>query len=93
MMTFIPVGGLANRMRSIHSAISLCENDKMQIYWFKDQGLNCRFEHIFKPIPLPYVTLKEASIVVEKPQEPETNTPTTEVKFRIEEIVRSIAYI
>ena len=36
MMTFIPVGGLANRMRSIHSAISLCENDKMQIYWFKD---------------------------------------------------------
>ena len=62
MMTFIPVGGLANRMRSIHSAISLCENDKMQIYWFKDQGLNCRFEHIFKPIPLPYVTLKEASI-------------------------------
>jgi hypothetical protein len=61
MMTFIPVGGLANRMRSIHSAISLCENDALQIYWFKDQGLNCRFEHLFHPIPLPHVTLKEAN--------------------------------
>lgn len=61
MMTFIPVGGLANRMRSIHSAISLCENDELHIYWFKDQGLNCRFEHLFKPVPLPNVTLKEAN--------------------------------
>ena len=61
MMTFIPVGGLANRIRSIHSAISLCENDGLQIYWFKNQGLNCRFEHLFRPIPLPHVTLKEAN--------------------------------
>lgn len=62
MMTFIPVGGLANRMRSIHSAIALCKNDELQICWFKDRGLNCRFEHLFKPIPLPHVTLKEANL-------------------------------
>lgn len=51
MLTFIPVGGLANRMRSISSAISLSDGDNMHIYWFKDQGLNCRFDQLFKPIP------------------------------------------
>lgn len=88
MMTFIPVGGLANRMRSIHSAISLCENDDLQIYWFKDQGLNCRFEHLFKPIPLPHVMLKEASfrdkILYDRPRKKNLYIPKLYQRLRFD---------
>lgn len=62
MITFIPVGGLANRMRAIDSAISLAENDDVQIYWFKDKGLNSCFHQLFQPIPFSNVKLKEANL-------------------------------
>ena len=62
MITFVPVGGLANRMRAIHSAISLAENDEVRICWFKDKGLNCSFHHLFQPISLSNVKLKEAGL-------------------------------
>ena len=62
MITFVPVGGLANRMRAIHSAISLAENDEVRICWFKDKGLNCFFHHLFQPISLSNVKLKEANL-------------------------------
>lgn len=88
MMTFIPVGGLANRMRSINSAISLCENDELQIYWFKDQGLNCCFEHIFQPIPLLHVTLKEAKnwdkILYDRPRRKNLYIPKLYQKLRFD---------
>ena len=61
MITFVPVGGLANRIRSIQSAISLSGDDELRIYWFKDQGLNCNFYQLFEPIPLQNVTLKETN--------------------------------
>ena len=62
MITFVPVGGLANRIRSIQSAISLSGDDELRIYWFKDQGLNCNFYQLFEPIPLQNVTLKETNL-------------------------------
>lgn len=62
MITFVPVGGLANRMRAIHSAISLAENDEVQICWFKDKGLNCCFHQLFQPISFTNVKLKEANL-------------------------------
>ena len=62
MITFVPVGGLANRMRAIDSAIALAQDTHhdLRIIWFKDQGLNCRFCDLFQPIPLLGVTVKEA---------------------------------
>ena len=62
MITFVPVGGLANRMRAIHSAISLAENDEVRICWFKDKGLNSCFHQLFQPISLSNVKLKEANL-------------------------------
>lgn len=48
-----PIGGLANRMRAIDSAVNLSKTTKsdLQIYWIKDEGLNCNFNSIWKPIP------------------------------------------
>ena len=52
MIIFIPVGGLANRMRVIDSAVGLCKanNEDYTIYWMKDYGLNCSFSKIWKPL-------------------------------------------
>lgn len=52
MYLFYPVGGLANRMRVINSAVQLCTelNKSYRIYWLKDTGLNCSFNTIWKPI-------------------------------------------
>ncbi len=47
-----PKGGLANRMRTIDSAVNLFDgrSDKLRIYWIRNNGLNCNFQHIFKQI-------------------------------------------
>lgn len=60
---FVPVGGLANRMRAIDSAVALSRqcNSPLHIVWFKDQGLKCRFDQLFAPFDLPGVTVSEAS--------------------------------
>lgn len=59
----VPVGGLANRMKAIDSAVALSRqcNSNLHIVWFKDQGLNCRFDQLFQPIDMPGVTVTEAS--------------------------------
>lgn len=63
-LTLVPVGGLANRMKAIDAAISLTQEvgAALRIVWFKDQGLNCRFNQLFSPLDLPNVTVKEASV-------------------------------
>ncbi len=62
---FVPVGGLANRMRAIDSAVSLSlkTNRELYIVWFKDFGLNCRFDQLFEPLDFPNVTVTEASCI------------------------------
>ena len=59
----VPVGGLANRMKAIDSAIKLSRkaNSELHIIWFKDRGLNCRFDQLFEPIDLPNVKVTEAT--------------------------------
>lgn len=59
----VPVGGLANRMRAIDSAVALSRQcgSELHIVWFKDPGLNCRFDQLFSPIDQPGVTVAEAS--------------------------------
>jgi hypothetical protein len=62
-ITLVPVGGLANRMKAIDAAVGLAQeaNARLHIIWFKDKGLNCRFDQLFRSLELKGVTLKEAS--------------------------------
>lgn len=63
MITLIPVGGLANRMRTIASTLTLARNcdSPLRIVWFKDRGLNCRFDQLFRqPVTFPNVEVIEA---------------------------------
>ncbi|KAA6344927.1 hypothetical protein EZS27_007480 [termite gut metagenome] len=65
MITLIPVGGLANRMHAIASALSLANdcNTHLHIIWYKDAGLNCEFHQLFQPLPYMRVTVKSASLI------------------------------
>lgn len=64
MLVLIPVGGLANRMKAIDSAVALAKDARkeLRIIWFKDWGLNCRFDELFQPLALPNVKVQEASL-------------------------------
>ena len=64
-LTFIPSGGLANRMRSIASAVNLSQHTGLQvnIVWFNDWGLRARFQDIFEPIPQPEISLCECNLI------------------------------
>ncbi len=65
MITLVPVGGLANRMKAMDSAIALAGKVQadLRIIWYKDQGLNCRFDELFQPLSVQQVRLKEASFL------------------------------
>jgi len=58
----VPVGGLANRMRAIASAILLCQrfNRTLEVIWFKDQALNATFSSLFESIKLPNIKIRDA---------------------------------
>lgn len=49
-ITFIPLGGLANRFYAITSAIAFCQdhNVKLRIIWFKDWGMGAGFNSILE---------------------------------------------
>lgn len=49
-ITFIPIGGLANRVLAITSAIAFCQdhNVKLRILWFKDWGMGADFHSIME---------------------------------------------
>ena len=51
-LTLVPVGGLANRMKAIDSAVSLASatGSRLRIVWFRDSGLKCRFDQLFAPL-------------------------------------------
>ena len=63
-ITLIPVGGLANRLRAIASATALAKQTQrtLHVIWFKDAGLNCRFDQLFCPIDEATFRLKEATL-------------------------------
>ena len=65
MITFIPAGGLGNRMKSIAAAIRLAQatQNKLDIIWFQDWGLGCKFEQLFQPLNVPQTQLREASFL------------------------------
>ena len=54
MITFIPAGGLGNRMKSMAAAIKMAQatQTNIDIIWFQDWGLGCRFDQLFLPLEL-----------------------------------------
>ncbi|MBQ6063774.1 MAG: glycosyl transferase [Prevotella sp.] len=65
MITFVPAGGLGNRMKSMAAAIRLAQatESDLDIIWFQDWGLGCRFDHLFQPLAIPQTRLREASFL------------------------------
>ncbi len=62
-MTMVPVGGLANRMRAVASAVTLMQKigGASTIYWFRDWALNAPFSALFEPIDLKGVVIEEGN--------------------------------
>lgn len=48
-LTLVPIGGLANRIYAITSAIAFCKDYdvKLKIVWFKDKGMGADFHSLF----------------------------------------------
>lgn len=65
-LTLIPYGGLANRMKALEALIVLTR-DTTDLYstaiWYKDKGLNCSFDQLFRPLEIPRLTLREANLL------------------------------
>lgn len=62
-ITFVPVGGLANRMRAVASAVTLAKktDSELSIIWFQDWALNAPFCQLFKPVDREIARLRDAS--------------------------------
>jgi len=52
-LTLVPIGGLANRMLAITSAIGFCttKNIQLKVVWFKDWGMGADFHSLFDLSP------------------------------------------
>jgi len=63
-ITFVPAGGLGNRMKAIASAVRLAEEigSELRILWFQDWGLGCRFDQLFTLTPPILTTVQEATL-------------------------------
>lgn len=63
-LTFVPAGGMGNRMKAVSAAITLAQqcHSRVEIIWFRDGGLGCRFDQLFLPLHEPEVTLREATL-------------------------------
>lgn len=61
---FVPVGGLANRMRSIASALTLAKqtNSRLKVIWFATWDLYASFEDLFEQIDEDCMVLYKASM-------------------------------
>ena len=54
-LVLVPLGGLCNRLRAILSALSLARDCQapLEIVWFRDEGLNARYDDLFLPFSIP----------------------------------------
>jgi hypothetical protein len=91
MITVVPVGGLANRMRAIDAAVALAQdvNTGLRIIWYKDRGLNCRFDQLFESLHLlPAVELREASftdlLLYDRPRKKNFHVPRIYQRFKFD---------
>lgn len=63
-ITFVPVGGLANRMRAMASVLTLAQqtDSKLKVIWFPTWELYAPFDSLFEPIDEACTTLRNASM-------------------------------
>lgn len=59
-ITFVPAGGLGNRMKAMSAAMLLAQRcgSALDILWFQDWGLGCRFSQLFEPLEVENVSLR-----------------------------------
>ena len=64
-ITFVPEGGLGNRMNAIAAAIRLAEDihAQLEIIWFQDWGMGCRFDDVFQSFNKENVSLRNAGFL------------------------------
>ena len=88
-MTLLPLGGLANRMRAILSAISLSDDTgtPLQIIWRTDPLLNCPFRQLFQPFA------PEVALVDNNTASAVTFAPSRRLNGHIPGIVRRLRHI
>ncbi len=74
-LTLIPIGGLANRIYAITSAIAYCQvhSIPLKIVWFKDWGMGADFHSLFKLSPaIKDVEIKDGKwydyLILDKPR-------------------------
>lgn len=62
---FVPVGGLANRMRAVASALTLARKTdrELRVVWFQDWALNAPFRSLFNHPRQPYFSIRDASFM------------------------------
>ena len=62
ILTLVPAGGLANRMRAIASAVTLARHHHftLHIVWHRDSGLNCNFEQLFQSFQASDIEVRNA---------------------------------
>lgn len=87
-ITFVPVGGLANRMRAVASAVTLARKTarELQIVWFEDWALNAPFCQLFKPVEEAVCRLRDASrmdyALLDRPRSRNLHFPRVYQKLR-----------
>ena len=49
VISIAPVGGLCNRMRALNASLALSSElgSRLELVWYLDRSLNCRFEELF----------------------------------------------
>lgn len=86
-ITFVPVGGLANRMRAVASAVTLAgkTESELQVVWFQDWALNASFSRLFKPVDATMAGLRDASpldyLLLDRPRSKNFHIPRICQKF------------
>lgn len=63
-LVFVPAGGLGNRMKAMAAALRLADTvgAQLNIVWFQDWGLGCRFDQLFELTPPLSHHLREATL-------------------------------
>ncbi|GAY31425.1 hypothetical protein IMSAGC014_01647 [Bacteroidaceae bacterium] len=63
-ITFVPAGGLANRMRAVASALTMARDAGrgLRVIWFKDWALHAPFHDIFRAVEAEGLHLREARL-------------------------------
>ena len=89
-LTLVPIGGLANRLYAITSAIAFCEDHAidLKVVWFKDWGMGANFHALFELAgSYPHVEIVDATwkdYIYDRPRKKNFWLPYLYQKFTFE---------